>query len=414
MKKVKIVMVGSAGFANTYVNELLHRIEPEKFELMGIVDPYVAKAPLYNEIIERKIPLYNTLEEFYAESEADLAFISTPIRFHKPQSIVAMENGSNVLVEKPLMTNINEVDELKEVIERTGKQLAVGFQWSFSHALLEVKQDILNGLFGKPLFFQNFTIFSRYDSYYARSNWAGKIFDPSGYLVLDCIATNATAHYLHNIFFMLGDSISTSAQPKNIKVSLYRVNPIETFDNCFITGETESGVKFQYLTSHTDVHDRQPIIRYEFENAVLTYDSNERGTKMIATFKDGTIKEYDSPHASNCGYNEKVQFMIENVEKNLPIPCQVDTVLPHMRTCDAIFDLVDVHSFPEEMVYRAEQPNNPEGKGWMVKGLYDDMMKCWEAKKLPDEIGLPWAKPSTEIDMTKYTKFSGEKVGYKG
>jgi hypothetical protein len=42
------------------------------------------------------------------------------------------------------------------------------------------------------------------------------------------------------------------------------------------------------------------------------------------------------------------------------------------------------------------------------------MMKCWEAKKLPDEIGLPWAKPSTEIDMTKYTRFSGEKVGYKG
>jgi len=414
MKKVKIVMVGSAGYATGYVDALLHRVEPEKYELMGIVDPYVSKCRFYEEILERKVPLYDTLEEFYAESEADIAVISTPIRFHKPQSITAMENGSNVLVEKPLMTNINEVDELKEVIERTGKQLAVGFQWSFSHALLEVKQDILNGLFGKPLFFQTLTVFPRYDNYYGRSNWAGKIFDPSGYLVLDSIATNATAHYLHNIYFMLGDSISESAQPKNVKVSLYRVNPIETFDSCFVTGETESGVKFQYLTSHSDVKDVQPVIRYEFENAVITYNSNDRGSKMIATFKDGTVKEYDAPDKSNYDYSEKLHFMLENVEKNLPIPCQVDTVLPHMRTCDAIFDLVDVHSFPEEMVYRAAVPNNSEVQGWMVKGLYDDMLKCWDAKKLPDEIGLSWAKPSTEIDMTKYTRFSGEKVGYKG
>ena len=129
-------------------------MEPETIELKGVVDPFAVKSHHYQELVNRKIPIYNTLEEFYAEHEADLAIISTPIRFHKPQSITAMEHGSNVLVEKPLMTNINEVDELKEVIERTGKQLAVGFQWSFSHALLEVKQDILDGLFGKPVFFQ--------------------------------------------------------------------------------------------------------------------------------------------------------------------------------------------------------------------------------------------------------------------
>ena len=234
--------------------------------------------------------------------------------------------------------------------------------------------------------------------------------------MLDCIATNATAHYLHNLYFMLGDSIPGSAMPKTVKASLYRVNPIDTFDSCFLSGETEGGVKFQYLTTHSAVDDIQPVIRYEFENAVLTYDSNVRGSKMIATFKDGSVKEYDSPHASSCGYFEKLQFMIDNVEKKLTVPCQVDTVLPHMKTCDALFDLVDIYSYPEEMVYRSVDPHASDDsqKGWMVKGLYQDMLKCWEARKLPDEIGLSWAKPSTEIDMTQYTRFSGEKVGYKG
>ena len=415
-RKPRVVLVGTAGFGNHYAGTLLDKVDPDSFVFEGIVDPFVKNAPRYQDFVERGIPIYDTLEEFYAEHQAELAMIVTPIRFHKPQSITALTHGSNVLCEKPLMTNINEVQELKDVVERTGRQMAVGFQWSFSPALLQLKQDILDGVFGKPVFFQSLTVFPRYDRYFNRNNWAGKIFDPSGHLVLDCVATNATAHYLHNLFFMLGDSIPGSAMPKKVKASLYRVNPIETFDSCFLSGETEDGVKFQYLTSHSAVEDIQPVLRYAFENAVVTFDSNAPGTKMIATFKDGTVREYESPHANTCGYDQKIHFMIENVEKNLPIPCQIDTVLPHMKVCDALFDLVDIHSFPQEMIYRASNPRRKEGTeddGNFVRGLYQDMRRCFDEGKLPDELGLRWAQPSTEVDVSAYQRFSGEKFRVK-
>ena len=411
----KVALVGASGYGNHYADMLLHRVDPESYILEGVIDPYAAKAPLYTEILARGIPIYDTLEQFYEKHTADLVLLVTPIRFHKSQAITAMEHGSNVLCEKPLMTNIDEVEELRQVVARTGRQMAVGFQWSFSPSLLQIKRDILNGVFGKPVLFQNLTVFPRYDRYFNRNNWAGKVFDPSGALVLDSVATNATAHYLHNIFFMLGDSISTSAMPTSVKASLYRVNPIETFDSCFMSGVFESGCRFQYLTTHCAVEDIQPVLRYTFENAVLTYDSNVPNSGITVTFKDGRVMQYDSPSRNTLSYDEKLKFMIDNVTENKPIPCGIDAVMPHMKVCDALFDTVEINAFPAELIYRAPDPMAPQGSqagGNFVKGLYQDMMRCMQENLLPDELGLPWAKPSTVIQLGEYQHFSGAKVGY--
>lgn len=414
--KPRVALAGTGGFGNYYVQNLLYHLDPDSFVFEGVIDPFVKKAPLYQELLDRGVPMYDTLEEFYQEHSADLVMLATPIKFHKQQSMTALDHGSNVLCEKPLMTNIDEVDELREAVRRSGKQMAVGFQWSFSPALLQVKQDILDGVFGKPVLFQSMTIFPRYDSYFNRNNWAGKVFDSSGSLVLDSIATNATAHYLHNIFFMLGDSIAASAMPKTIKVSLYRANPIETFDSCFMTGEFENGCQFQYLTSHAAVDEVQPLLRYTFENAVLTYDSNVKDSKIIVTFKDGTVKEYASPNIGLGSGDEKMRFMIENVALNRPIPCQIDTVLPHMKVCDALFDLVDVYPFPDEVVHRVPDPRSENGNagGNFVKNLYQDILCCMKENKLPDELGLAWAQPSTSVNINAYQHFSGAKFGYTG
>lgn len=375
-RKTKLVMVGSAGFANHYLEMLLDQVDSSLFQLEAIVDPYVQKAPRYQQLTEMNIPFYDTLEEFYQKHTADLAIIATPIKFHKSQSITAMEHGSNVLCEKPLVTDIDDIPELREAVQRTGKQMAVGFQWSFSPALLRLKKDIIDGVFGKPLLFQTFTVFTRYDRYFARNNWAGKLYDAAGDLILDSIATNATAHYLHNIFFMLGRDISASAMPKRISASLYKANPVETFDTCFLQGEFEDGCRFQYVTTHCSEDTRQPILRYELEKAVITFDANKENARIEAHFRDGRVIDYGSPSDTTAGYDEKLYFMLTNSERNLPIPCTVDTVVPHLAVCDALFDFVPVQEFPKELIYRSG--NEKSGLGSFVKDLYSQMWSCFE------------------------------------
>ena len=398
--RTKVVMVGSAGFANHYLDMLLDRADPGLFELMAVVDPFVQKAPKYQRLLDMKIPLYDTLEEFYQNHRADLALISTPIKFHKQQSITAMEHGSDVLCEKPLVTDIDEIPEIREAVRRTGKQLAVGFQWSFAPALLRLKKDIISGVFGKPVLFQNFTIYTRYDRYYARNNWAGKLYDAAGDLILDSIATNATAHFLHNIFFMLGKDIPSSAMPERIEASLYRANPIETFDTCCLSGEFADGCRFQYITAHCSDYNRYPILRYELEKAVITYDSNAEHPCIQARFHDGRVVEYGTPEDTTAGYDEKLYFMLTNKENKLPVPCNVETVLPHLTVCDALFDHVPVHEFPKELIYRKDDSNGE--KGTFVKDLYSQLWTCFEKNCSPYEAGFPWAVPSQKVDISGY------------
>ena len=90
------------------------------------------------------------MEEFYAADHADLAIISSPIQYHAQQSIYALDHGSNVLCEKPLCATVPDALKMREAQNRSGKFLAVGFQWSFDNSILDLKKDIISGMLGRP------------------------------------------------------------------------------------------------------------------------------------------------------------------------------------------------------------------------------------------------------------------------
>ena len=151
MKQTSILLIGVGGYGRTYTDLLLNQLDKSCFPVVGVVDPFAPQSPLFNRIQEEKIPCYNTPEEFYREHDADLAVISTPIHLHAGQVIAAMEHGSHVLCEKPLVPRLQDLTPIREAMARTGKQLSVGFQWSFSDVMLQIKRAILAGDYGAPL-----------------------------------------------------------------------------------------------------------------------------------------------------------------------------------------------------------------------------------------------------------------------
>ena len=157
---MKTVLVGAGGYASIYARELLNikNQSPENqiTDFCAIVDPFIKNAPLYDKIVEAKIPLYETLEDFYKNNSADLAVIATPPYLHKDQTITALMNGSNVLCEKPVAPTVEEVNEIIACSGKTGKFVGIGYQWSFSDAIQRLKKDILDGLLGKPLCLKTF------------------------------------------------------------------------------------------------------------------------------------------------------------------------------------------------------------------------------------------------------------------
>ena len=135
-KQVSVLFVSIGGYGRYYLEAMFNEIPPERARVCGVIDPYAKTAFLFPEIQRRHIPVFAEIEDFYCQGRtADLVVISSPIQFHVPQSCVALQNGSNVLCDKPICATVQEVDELIKIRDVSGKWVQIGYQWSYSKAI---------------------------------------------------------------------------------------------------------------------------------------------------------------------------------------------------------------------------------------------------------------------------------------
>lgn len=381
---VSIVLIGIGGYGNTYLKKLLD--DPGSTTIEGVVDIDPQKSLEYNRLVEKNIPIFSSIEEFYDSHQADLAIISTPIYLHKSQSCYALHHGSHVLCEKPISASLYDVEEMIEARDESGKFLAIGFNWSFYPSVQELKQDILAGTFGKPKRFKTSVLWPRTEDYYNRSAWAGKKYTDNGDPILDSVANNATSHFLHHMFYLLGPSKEESCQIDRVIAELYRANPIESFDTCAVRIWTKEEVEVLFYATHA-VRDRiGPNFVFEFEDAIITYTIEKDTNKVIAKFHDGRIKEYGDPEKDRL---VKLQTCIDAAASDSrEILCGPEAARTQVECIQAMHASVpDIPFFPEHLIrHEKEQKLN-----W-VEGLDDILLECFDKWSLPHESGINWSQ----------------------
>ncbi len=416
MDKIKIVLIGIGGYGGNYTHFLRTRTEQD-FTLEGVVDPFADKAPEYDWVREQGVPIYQTPEEFYAEKNADLAMIATPIPLHRDHCLCAMEHGSNVLVEKPLCPTLQDADLLAEVSRRTGKFLAVGYQWSFSRPILDLKADILAGKLGKPLYMKAFVSWKRFKRYYS-GYWKGKYRDADGNWILDSVITNATAHYLHNLFFVAGASLpdgaalNAAAMPEKVRAETYHVKPdTETPDVFVLRGTLPEGVPFWYGCSYSLAGDACNRFEFRYEKAWVRFGEDEPDERVRAVFNDGTVKDYGDPQCHEEIYRKFDTVLRMAKGEDVPLTCGISTILPHLTVTDAIFDRCPEGKIPEKyLVTQYEKPGEPDSDtGAFAKVLRDELLLCYAQMKLPSELGYSWTLPPVEFRPAEIRRFDGSR-----
>jgi predicted dehydrogenase len=383
-KVVSVLLVGAGGYGNHYANALLDNEGGRKYKLAGVVDPKPENCSNIYKIRELGIPVFDTIEEFYSNNHCDLAVISTPIQFHCPQVCYSLRQGSNVLCEKPMCASIEDAVEMIRARDKSGKFLAIGYQWSFNENILKLKTDILEGKFGKPVRLKTLVLWPRDEQYYSRG-WAGRKFDGSGRLVLDSVANNATAHYLHNMFFVLGKDIVHSAVPLNVTAELYRANKIENYDTAALRAITTEGTEILFFASHAVIESVGPILHYEFEKAKVTFLFNaEKNNSIKVCYHDGTENYYGNPNNSDI---QKLWVCIDAVNRDVVIPCGPEAALSHTACINGMHDsMPEIVNFPKEIIKHDGSP----AVTW-VEGLGESLTSCFKNCVIPAEIGLSWA-----------------------
>ena len=386
MKNVTVVIAGIGGYGGTVLKNLLPKLEDWGITLVGAVDPAWAASPYWPELEKLGVPHFDSLEAFYQERKADLAILCTPIHFHEEHATLAMRSGSDVLCEKPVAATVPEAQRMAQVAQRTGRNLHIGFQLSYVPAVLELKKDIMAGVLGAPCYMKSLTCWPRNSDYYARP-WCAKI-KKNGRYVLDSIAMNACAHYLHILFFLLGETMDRSAEPQSAEGILCRANPIETFDTAMLRIRA-AGATLDFLATHTCQEKTDPLMVMEFEHAVVELADLGEKDGVTATFRDGTVKHYGKVRPD---FYNKIPYACDVVRGQKTPVCTVDTAIPHLKTVDAATELLPV-------VTLIGTKNEKEVT--VVAGMEEILQQAFRENKMPWELTDRFGAPG-KLDLESY------------
>lgn len=161
MKNFSILGYGHIGKVHLKAIE-----ETENAQLISVIDFNLPEDFLFNN--------YSTLESFLKEDkETDVVIIATPNGLHREHAIRCLKAGKNVLIEKPIALNTEDVNEILKVAEEKKLRVFTSMQLRFSPVVQYVKNLIENHSLGKIYMVNINCYWNRNKNYYKLREWHG-------------------------------------------------------------------------------------------------------------------------------------------------------------------------------------------------------------------------------------------------
>ena len=119
--------------------------------------------------------LFDDEDEFFSKGKlADIAFICTQDKLHHRHAIKALNAGYDLLLEKPIATDLKSCMEIIELSKKLNRKVFVGHVLRYSPFFNKIKQELNSGNYGKVVTI-NITenVGYKHQAHsYVRGNWA--------------------------------------------------------------------------------------------------------------------------------------------------------------------------------------------------------------------------------------------------
>ncbi|MBK8946244.1 MAG: Gfo/Idh/MocA family oxidoreductase [Ignavibacteriae bacterium] len=147
---------GILGTATIAIDQIIPSIQKSyNSQLVAIASRNFEKAKIVSE--KFSIPkYYGKYEELLRDPEIDAVYIPLPNHLHVEFAIKSLENGKNVLVEKPIGMNKNEIIKLIETSNKyPNLKIMEAFMYKFHPQWKKSKELITNGKIGELNYIQS-------------------------------------------------------------------------------------------------------------------------------------------------------------------------------------------------------------------------------------------------------------------
>ena len=148
MKQFTVAILGCGSRGAVYSKYMLR--SPEKYRIVALCDPI----PEQIEKMHKLFGLSDTSDfldtcEFLGEKRADVLVIASPDREHISQAVRGMELGYDILLEKPISDDREELSLLLDTQKRTGKKVIVCHELRYGKGYLKCKEILDSGRLGR-------------------------------------------------------------------------------------------------------------------------------------------------------------------------------------------------------------------------------------------------------------------------
>ena len=148
MKKTfTVAVIGCGGRGWTYAT-LMHK--KQEFRVVALCDKNPEQlAKVNGELKLDEDSLFTDEAKFFQTKRADILVISTNDAEHVRQAVLAMELGYDLLLEKPISNNREDIVKLLDTQERTGRQVVVCHVMRYAAGVKMMDKIIKTGMLGK-------------------------------------------------------------------------------------------------------------------------------------------------------------------------------------------------------------------------------------------------------------------------
>lgn len=148
-KKLKVALVGTGIRGISFWGKRLVTEYSDILEFVGLSDINPGRLEFGKEFIGTDCPTFTDFDEMLKKTDPDLLIVTTKDSTHHQFIIKGLENGCDVLTEKPLTIDEDKCQAILDAERKSGKKLIVGFNYRWSPYATKIKELLADNTIGK-------------------------------------------------------------------------------------------------------------------------------------------------------------------------------------------------------------------------------------------------------------------------
>jgi predicted dehydrogenase len=372
----RVALIGIHGHGRVHLTALLEREQAGRLELRALADPRAPAAGPEAQVLRGRT--FDTdAQRMLRTCRADIVVIAAPIHTHAELAALAMRSGAHVLLEKPPVTTVAELDRLLAIAAATRRHCQVGFQAFGSSAARDLPGRLAGGQLGAVERISVVGCWRRGADYYSRARWAGRR-RLDGIVVADGVLTNPFAHGIALALRLAATPRAAAVPVRDVRVEPYHAYPIETDDTTSARIETGTGVRVTAAATLCAEREYEPYVRIHAQRGQATLWYTE---DRLLIEPDGGIRE-ETVGERTALIDDLIAHLDDDpADESLCSPLQA--ARPFTEVLEAIWRGPQARPIPERYLRLS-----PYGR--TIPGIEDVVAEAGENGRLFSEMDLPW------------------------